>query len=204
MAVAVLALFVAMGGTGYAITQVSGAQIKNRSIAANKVKLNVLTAKEVKEAALADKVRQLVVSKRAPKKKGKITAAAAGDGTVPSLITLKAGETATLVQSGPLGYEVRCAGDPNSPQISIWATSTEPGALVDIAFDPNTLHAKVPALVGPGEPGLIVPPNGDYFSKVPQGRDMIAPSGASLHVGAIIYGTKLYGAQCAASAFAVG
>ena len=52
MLVALLALFVALGGSGYAAVKISGKQIKNRSIAAEKLKLGTLTGKEVKDGSI--------------------------------------------------------------------------------------------------------------------------------------------------------
>lgn len=52
MLVALLALFVALGGSGYAAVKISGKQIKNRSIAGEKLKLGTLTGKEVKDGSI--------------------------------------------------------------------------------------------------------------------------------------------------------
>jgi hypothetical protein len=52
MCVALLALFVALGGTGYAVTKINGSQLVNRSVPAVKVKKDVLTGNEVRESAL--------------------------------------------------------------------------------------------------------------------------------------------------------
>jgi hypothetical protein len=52
MVVALLALFVALGGSGYAAIRVNGKNIKSRSIAAKKVKRNTLTGKEIRESKL--------------------------------------------------------------------------------------------------------------------------------------------------------
>jgi hypothetical protein len=50
MAVALLALFVALGGTGYAVTRINGKVLKNRSVADKKIKKNTLGAAEIDEA----------------------------------------------------------------------------------------------------------------------------------------------------------
>jgi hypothetical protein len=52
MFIALLALFVAIGGTGYAITKINGKDIKRRSIPANRVKPNSLTGKQIIEKKL--------------------------------------------------------------------------------------------------------------------------------------------------------
>ncbi len=56
LVVALLALFVALGGSGYAAVAVNGKNIKNRSIAGKKLKRDTLSGREVNEAALG-KVR---------------------------------------------------------------------------------------------------------------------------------------------------
>jgi hypothetical protein len=45
-----LALVLALGGTSYAVTQINGKTIKNRSVPAVKVKKNTLTGTEIKES----------------------------------------------------------------------------------------------------------------------------------------------------------
>jgi Sulfatase-modifying factor enzyme 1 len=50
--VAYLALFVALGGSGYAAVNINGSQLKNRSVAGKKLKKNTLTGTEIKESKL--------------------------------------------------------------------------------------------------------------------------------------------------------
>jgi hypothetical protein len=52
MAVALLALFVALGGSGYAAVQINGKVLKNGSVAGKKLKRNSVTGKQVKESTL--------------------------------------------------------------------------------------------------------------------------------------------------------
>jgi hypothetical protein len=52
MVVALLALFVALGGSAYAVSQINGKQIKNRTIAAKKIVKNTLTGTEINESKL--------------------------------------------------------------------------------------------------------------------------------------------------------
>src|SRR4051794_65972 len=53
MAVALLALFVALGGTGYAAAKISGRNIQNRSIPGTKLKRNTLSGAQIRESGLA-------------------------------------------------------------------------------------------------------------------------------------------------------
>jgi hypothetical protein len=50
--VATLALFVALGGSSYAVTKISGSQLKNRSVAGKKLKRNTLGARQINESRL--------------------------------------------------------------------------------------------------------------------------------------------------------
>jgi len=52
MAVALLALFVALGGTGYAVTKINGKVLKDRSVPAKKLKKDQLTGTEINEGKL--------------------------------------------------------------------------------------------------------------------------------------------------------
>src|SRR3954447_20143267 len=57
--VATLALFVALGGTGYAASQLTGRDIKNRSISRVDIKKNALTGTEINESKLRQVPRAL-------------------------------------------------------------------------------------------------------------------------------------------------
>jgi hypothetical protein len=50
--VATLALFVALGGSSYAVTKISGSQIENRTISGKKLKRNTVGGRQVQEARL--------------------------------------------------------------------------------------------------------------------------------------------------------
>lgn len=52
MAIALLALFVALGGVGYAAMQIDGSQLVNRSVPGKKLKKGAVTGAEVAEATL--------------------------------------------------------------------------------------------------------------------------------------------------------
>lgn len=53
MVVALLALFVALGGSGYAAVQLNGKSIKNATIAGKKLKRNTVTGRQIRESTLA-------------------------------------------------------------------------------------------------------------------------------------------------------
>jgi len=50
---ATLAVFIALGGSSYAVTRLSGSQLKNRSVRAAKIARNTLTGTEIRESRLA-------------------------------------------------------------------------------------------------------------------------------------------------------
>lgn len=50
--VATLALFVALGGSSYAVVSISGKQLKDRSVPGKKLKRNSVTGREIKESRL--------------------------------------------------------------------------------------------------------------------------------------------------------
>ena len=60
-----LAVFIALGGSSYAAVKISGANIKNRSISASKLKKNTLTGVQVRESALGRVTRARVADNAA-------------------------------------------------------------------------------------------------------------------------------------------
>lgn len=199
---ATLALFIALGGTGYAMSQISGSQIKNRSIPGQKLKPHTLTASQIKSGSLlgqdlalhtvtSDELRDLVVSAKSHSAHARI--AQAGSTAPATIITLSVGQSATIVQSGPFTYSAACtASSSGQPLVSIQATSSEAGSLI----------AGATPQVTPGQPVVIAPPTSDQFDHIINGDRMIAPSGAALIVN-ISYGTGLFGAGCWVTGFGV-
>src|SRR5687767_10637047 len=50
--VATLALFVALGGSSYAVSQISGSELRNHSVAGKKLKRNTIGGSRIKESRL--------------------------------------------------------------------------------------------------------------------------------------------------------
>jgi hypothetical protein len=126
MAVALLALFVALGGTGYAAVKITGKNVKNGSLTGKDVKRNSLTGRQIKESSLA-----------------KVSRAGAAD-TASS--AARAGDAATLGGRGPATFApakpeaVRVVGAPGQPGFaSGWAFADitdgdeEPGFFKDLS-----------------------------------------------------------------------
>jgi hypothetical protein len=199
---ATLAVFIALGGTGYAMSQINGSEIKNRSIAGEKLKPHTLTAGQVKSGSLlgedlaphsvtSNELRDLVVSRKARGARATTAQASTGAATI---LTLSVGQSVTVVQSGPFTYSASCtAGPSGQPLVTIYAVSTEAGSL--LAGGPTQLSAGQP-VVASG------PPSSDEWDFLINGARMLAPSGASLIVQ-LSYGTNLFGGQCWASGFGI-
>jgi hypothetical protein len=212
-----LALFVALGGSAYAVSQINGHDIENRSIPGNKIERNALTGKEVREGTLYN-VHSAAVSKRTKQLKVSVPqrhlsrlsaaqlASASTSGT-DTIIKLSEGESATLIQSGPFTYTAKCVFANAAHNVDIDVTSSEPGTWIDGTYSPGG-----PVEFGPGTAvGDTVTayseandPDGSGFREAHQGLDVVAPSGAALHIGKLVVGPDMLGADCIASAFAVG
>lgn len=155
MMVALLALFVAMGGVGYAAATIGSAQIKNGSIrgkdihnstiTGGKVKSDSLTGADVKESTLT-KVPTAGTADRAG-----VAGTAGTAGTANSVntvrpfgpVTVAEGATATLATHGPLTLVATCAPNTTTP------------ANTDAKVD---LRSTVAALgAGDGNSGAITP-----------------------------------------------
>ena len=80
--ISLLALFVALGGTGYAAVKIDGKNIKNKTISAAKLKNNTLTGSQVNESKLA-----------------KVPSAATADRAVSATTAGSAGTAATATKA---------------------------------------------------------------------------------------------------------
>jgi hypothetical protein len=127
--VAVLALFIALGGSVYAANKISGKTIKKGSEPGNRIKKNTITGKQVKEKTLgtvpsANQVKVLSPPASGTTLRGTFSirdvAAAGGEEIQQGLgfgFTLASAPTVHYINFGapaPAG----CAGDPATPQAS--------------------------------------------------------------------------------------
>jgi hypothetical protein len=206
-----VALFVALGGTAYAVTQLDGSKIVNRSIPAGKLKKNTLTGTEIKESKLgtvksaevSDRTLQLTVSEPKGKSKGAARELSAGGDSGASLVKLSIGQTENLLTSGPFSLKASCVDQGGAPGVRAVATTTEAGTYV--------VGAGHAAPFGPGEEVPLVDVDGPPFpagtlSGSGIGTTFVAPSGATLQLGGVgvLHGTQVLGADCVASAYGVG
>jgi hypothetical protein len=113
MAVALVALFVALGGTGYAVARIDGRQLRNATVSGAKLRKNTLGGREVREsrlgrvprAARADTAARALAADRAT------TAATADRATsADRALALSDGAVAglTLARSGAAAEDAQC------------------------------------------------------------------------------------------------
>lgn len=111
LVVAGLALFVAMGGTGYAATMIGSAQIKDNSIQSRDVRNDTLTGKDIREARL-----------------GKVRRAAKVDHFRTFNVAMNGGDARRLlVKAGPVSLFGTCEDDlvtPGSVDAEVFAETT--------------------------------------------------------------------------------
>ena len=199
-AVALLALFVALGGTGYAAVKVNGKNIKNRTITGKKLKNRTITGGKLKNNTLTGK--QIKESKLAtvPKTKRATTAGTANG--------LAAGAAAEIIRPGKVLDTdlVKLAAVGNSPATSPLRTVFSRGPFaVQVACwnapaGKTALRLRFTSL----EPGSIVSNTTLPFeftteevSRAPDDSSaaFAAPSGAAL-AASFYYGIKALGADC--------
>src|SRR4051794_6598593 len=151
--VALLALFVALGGTGYAAVKINGKNIKaktitgtklkNRTITGTKLKNNTLTGKQIAESKLAT-VPRAKLATSAGTANGVAGGVAAGfvrRGKVVDTDVVKLAATGTsagtsplrtVFTSGPFTLQAACwNASGGQTAIRFLLTSTEPGSIVN-------------------------------------------------------------------------
>ena len=195
-AVALLALFVALGGTGYAAVKVNGKNVKTRTITGKKFKSNTLTGKQIRESRLATVPRaRRATSATSATTAGTANALAGGaaGGLVragkvldTNLVTLPAvGNSAgtsplrTVFTRGPFSLQVACWNAPaGKTAIRLRFTSTEAGSVINNQLLPLD-QTEEQVFRDPDDAGVA----------------MAAPSGAAL-ASSVYYGIKRLGADC--------
>ena len=102
--IAYLALFVALGGTGYAAVKINGSNLVNNSVAGKKLKRNTLGAREVNESRLA-RVPSAANARRAATADSATNAAhaASADHATSAGFASRAGEATNAAAFGGLG-----------------------------------------------------------------------------------------------------
>lgn len=155
MAVALLALFVALGGSGYAAVKINGKDIRDRSVAGKKLKNRTVTAKQIKRGTLTGAQvkrgsltgRQIREGSLGAVPKAAVAEALTAEGAksyVPStrfqfgeLVRMSKSGTAadtplrTLIARGPFKVEVGCYVDADKTGAKLRYTSTEANSVLD-------------------------------------------------------------------------
>jgi hypothetical protein len=116
LAIAVIALVVALGGSAYAVRQINGSTIRIRSIPGNRIANNALTGTQINEARLGrvNEARNATNSKFALR-------ASAADSAANALNSGSARSADTLAGSPPTAFQGRIR----------WALVSSTGAVVD-------------------------------------------------------------------------
>jgi hypothetical protein len=116
LAIAVLALVVALGGSAYAVSQINGSTIKRRSIPGDRIRNNALTGAQINEARLG----RVNEAKNATNSKFALRASAA-DSAGNALNAGSARSADTLAGSAPSAFQGRIR----------WAVVNASGTVVD-------------------------------------------------------------------------
>jgi hypothetical protein len=152
MAISLLALFVALAGTGYAAVKINGRDIKagtitggklkNKTLTGKKLKSNTLTGRQIRESRLGT-VPRAKLATTAGTAKGLSNAAKAGFLTttkvgstglikLPMAASLAAAPRTTILRKGPFSANARCYDDgTGKTTIKVGVASTVPGSDVN-------------------------------------------------------------------------
>ena len=189
-AVALLALFVALGGTGYAAVKINGKNVKNKTIAGREFKSNTLTGKQIRESKLATvpKARSATTAGTANALAGGAAAGLVRPGKVldTDLVKLPAvGNSAatsplkTVFTRGPFALQVACWNAPaGETAIRLRFTSSEAGSIIN--NQPLPLDSTTDQVFRDPDDALAA---------------LAAPSGATL-ASSVYYGIKRLGTDC--------
>jgi hypothetical protein len=121
--IATLALFVALGGGAYAVTQINGTQIKKHSLPGNRLEDRAV----VPRARIADRTAKLLITRQPASSRTGTSRADDSAGTTPSLVGLSVGEQTVLFEQPPFVFSAACDDDGGHPRATSLVTSSENG-----------------------------------------------------------------------------
>ncbi len=131
--IALIALFVALGGTSYAVSKLNGKDLVDGSVTGSKLAKDTLTGKQIKEKKLgtvplaANTERLLFSGKGGKGKKGAQRLSATGnDGP---LVRLSTGQSADLISSGPFTIRAVCEQGTQAILPQLYLDTTEAGTV---------------------------------------------------------------------------
>ena len=163
--VATLALFVALGGSAYAVTQITSKQVKNRSLRGVDIRKNALTGKEIRESKLG-RVRSARSALNAA------TAAQAGIAGIASDAQALAGQSAASFEKSSRTQFARASFNPASSSgeavliewpdlgVQIKSSSRDCGGEVPVEVQNTRTSGPRVQVVGDGA-SADVPPGGN-------------------------------------------
>ena len=178
--VATLALFIALGGSAYAVGEITSRDVRNRSLKGGDLRLNTVTGKEIRESRLG-RVPSAEVAATADISKSAGTATTAGSAGVADV----ARDAQALAGQGVASFEKssrvqfgRASADPadaageqvliNWPELGVQLTSANNQATCGA----NTLRIGVRNTKGAGGSGATV-----YEEDFPGPEAVVAPGG---------------------------
>ncbi len=157
--IAALALFIALGGSAYAVGKntIGTKQLKNNAVTAKKIKKNAVTSAKIKNGAVTGaKLGSVPGSKVSVDTLGKVPSAAQADnaavatsaGTATTaenldgqsefFLKLQGGQSQEIARHGQVGLTATCLADDNGDDvIRITAFTTVDGAVLSADYDKN-------------------------------------------------------------------
>jgi hypothetical protein len=200
MAISLLALFVALGGTGYAAVKingknikartVTGTKLKNRTITGTKLKNNTLTGKQIAESKLATvpRARLATTASIASAVAGGVAGGFVRRGKVVDTDIVKLAATGTsagtsplrtVFTSGPFSLQAACwNASGGKTAIRLLFTSAEAGSIL------NNETLPVDAT------------DEEVFRDPDDAAAMLAAPGGATLASSVYYGIKRLGADC--------
>lgn len=172
----VVAVFIALGGSAYAVNQVTSQDIKNGAIKTKDLNKRVVApkAKTANSAVTADSVSTVLVPEDQEAGRAKTLRAEGDPEQADTVTTLNIGETKLLFAKEPYSVSAACSQDPNGDtRVTLNATSSladwfavdspQPHAAGDTANlgwvnskQPTTQAVGATVLLGPGDVSLSI------------------------------------------------
>jgi hypothetical protein len=187
--VATLALFVALGGSAYAVTKIGSKQVKNRSLKGVDVRRNTLGGKEVNESKLG-RVRRAGTANQAQQAANAINAVSAGLANLANNSQALGGQQPAFFEKSSRTQFARASGSPPDPAsegtllqwdaLGLLVKAPQQGACS--TSEQLTLRIQNNRASG-GPPLLLTRETGDALSISPGAGSTTACSGEAGHDG---------------------
>lgn len=212
--ISTLALFTALGGSAYAMSKISGSQLKDRSVSARKIQRHTLTATEINLAKLG-KVRSAKLSDFATNAQHASIADSATSarnastlaGQTPAAFApaseflafgptyLGAGGSQPVMNVGPFTLTASCQlASGGNDRATVVAATNEPNSLAPREPDIGGFQTNAP--FGPGQQAVLLDTSGADPAVLAVAADytLLAPDGTEL-TGHLWAGANVLGHQ---------